>query len=179
MAGSSTDVITIQISRVAQLFTTLDPSPFRERDLDPDAESYISEWADELPKGEPIRIVVQMPADEAGTPDAAALGDAIRRNFARQEAQVRRELALLFRYGRHTLLFSLLVLAVCLGATQVLADVLGERPFGAFLKEGLVIVGWVALWRPLEIFLYDWWPLLQRRRLCHRLSLAELTIRPS
>jgi hypothetical protein len=32
-------------------------------------------------------------------------------------------------------------------------------------EEGLLIVGWVAMWRPLEIFLYDWRPIWRRCRL--------------
>ncbi|MGA7532679.1 MAG: hypothetical protein WCB50_13625 [Pseudolabrys sp.] len=24
------------------------------------------------------------------------------------------------------------------------------------MQESLIIVGWVAIWRPIEIFLYDW-----------------------
>jgi hypothetical protein len=44
--------------------------------------------------------------------------------------------------------------------------------------EGLVIVGWVANWRPIEIFLYEWWPMSRRRRLYERLAIAELEIVP-
>jgi hypothetical protein len=31
--------------------------------------------------------------------------------------------------------------------------------FGDILTQGLTIIGWVSLWRPVEIFLYEWWPL--------------------
>ena len=45
-----------------------------------------------------------------------------------------------------------------------------------FLEEGLIIVGWVANWKPLEIFLYDWWPLARRRNLYRRLAAAKVTV---
>ena len=38
-----------------------------------------------------------------------------------------------------------------------------------------MIAGWVALWRPLEIFLYDWWPIRAEARLQDRL--AEMDVR--
>ena len=38
------------------------------------------------------------------------------------------------------------------------------------LKQGRVIMGWVALWRPLEIFLYDWWPICAEAKLYDRLA---------
>ncbi len=39
-------------------------------------------------------------------------------------------------------------------------------------------VGWVANWRPMEIFLYDWWPLSRKRHRYERLAIAELEIVP-
>jgi hypothetical protein len=45
-------------------------------------------------------------------------------------------------------------------------------------EQGLLIVGWVAMWRPLEIFLYDWWPIVGERRIHGRLSRMEVRIAP-
>jgi hypothetical protein len=45
------------------------------------------------------------------------------------------------------------------------------------LKEGLLIVGWVAMWRPLEIFLYDWFPIYQRQQMFDKLSQIPIDIR--
>lgn len=49
-----------------------------------------------------------------------------------------------------------------------------ERDLDANAEE--FIVGWVANWKPLEIFLYDWWPLTRRRDLYRRLARAEISI---
>jgi hypothetical protein len=38
------------------------------------------------------------------------------------------------------------------------------------VRESLLIGGWVAMWRPLEVFLYDWWPIRADVHLCNRLS---------
>jgi hypothetical protein len=54
----------------------------------------------------------------------------------------------------------LLFLAACLTLRRTLLAA-GSHDL---LAEGLLIIGWVALWRPVEMFLYDWWPLLRRRR---------------
>jgi hypothetical protein len=43
-------------------------------------------------------------------------------------------------------------------------------------RESLIIVGWVALWRPLEIFLYDWWPIARHRSLYRRLAKADVRL---
>ena len=38
------------------------------------------------------------------------------------------------------------------------------------LQEGLLILGWVAMWRPLQIILYDWWPIRRYARLYSNLA---------
>jgi len=39
-----------------------------------------------------------------------------------------------------------------------------------------VIGGWVAMWRPMEVFLYDWWPIRADARLADRLSAMPVRI---
>jgi hypothetical protein len=46
-----------------------------------------------------------------------------------------------------------------------------------FLSEGLLIAGWVAMWRPLENFLYDWWPIAGNCRVLQRLASANVELR--
>ena len=45
------------------------------------------------------------------------------------------------------------------------------------LRESLVIAGWVAMWRPMEVFLYDWWPIREERKLQDRLAAMPVQIR--
>ena len=49
--------------------------------------------------------------------------------------------------------------------------------FPGFFKEGLTIAGWVAMWRPLEIYLYEWWPLRRRGQIFEKLSRMPVTVR--
>jgi hypothetical protein len=46
------------------------------------------------------------------------------------------------------------------------------------VEEGLIIVGWVSNWRPIEIYLYEWLPLRRRIRLFERLAAAQVTVLP-
>jgi len=50
---------------------------------------------------------------------------------------------------------------VCL----IAADAIGQFGTGSaftIARESLKIVGRVAMWRPLQVLLYDWWPLVRR-----------------
>ena len=70
-------VIEIRIREMAQLFDSLDPSPFYERDLDPRAEEYIVSWAGELPAEIPLRIVVYPPPDKTRSAEEQGLASAL------------------------------------------------------------------------------------------------------
>jgi hypothetical protein len=172
-----TTPIEIQVDKVAQLFHTLDPFPFRERDLDREAEEFIVGWARELPRKTPIEIVVHLPAAEAGSEHASELGKALRAYFRDRADGIANELHELFRIGRYSLAIGVVVLAACIGAGNLVLNMFGENQITRFVNEGLIILGWVANWRPIEIFLYDWWPLVRRRRLYRRLTEAKVTLR--
>ena len=171
-------VIEIGIERLPQLFHTLDPYPFKERDLDRDVEEYIVDWARELPRHQPLSIVVHLPAAEAETPAARELESALQHYFAYRAEVIRRDLKELFRIGRRSLIVGLAVLGLCLAAGNVVGA-LGTGYVARFLGEGLIILGWVANWRPIEIFLYDWWPVSRRRNLYRRLAVAAVILKPA
>jgi hypothetical protein len=178
MAAPNPSVIELQVEKVGQLFDTLDPLPFRERDLDREAEEFIVSWARELPRGSAIRIMVHLPAEEAAGEHARLLGQAVARYFRYRADAASNDLKELFRIGRYSLLVGLGVLALCLAAGRFLTATFKAGGLGAMFNEGLVILGWVANWRPIEIFLFDWWPIVRRRNLYQRLAKAEVILSP-
>ena len=171
-------MIELKIEKIGQLFESFDPMPFRERDLDRNAEEYIVGWARELPRHSRIKIRVHMPAPEASHENSKAVREAFSRYFRYRAEITAGSLAELFRIGRYSLVVGLVVLALCLGAAQLATRLPGAEHFGTFAREGLIILGWVANWRPIEIFLYDWWPIVRRRRLFERLAEAQVEISP-
>jgi hypothetical protein len=64
-------VIEVHVGELKQLFNAIDPSPFRDKDLDPKAEEFIVGWAKELPGDATLALVVDLDR-EAGLPDEAA-----------------------------------------------------------------------------------------------------------
>ena len=174
MAPPKPAVIELQIDKVGQLFDTLDPMPFREKDLDRAAEDYIVGWARELPRKIPIRILIHLPASEASEEHMRMIQEAVKRYFAYRAEVAGRDLSELFRIGRYSLLVGLTVLALCVTTGRLVMNRAGQ--FGALLNEGLIILGWVANWRPIEIFLFDWWSIVRHRNLLRRLAQATVEI---
>jgi hypothetical protein len=151
-------VIEVHLGELKQLFNAIDPSPFRDKDLDPKAEEFIVGWAKELPRDATLALVVDLDR-EAGLPDeAAVLRDAIHEFFSQRAQAYRRRLRELFRVGRTSLVIGLIAV-------------------GEIVRESLTIGGWVSMWRPLEIFLYDWWPIRSEARLSDRLAAMPVRIR--
>jgi hypothetical protein len=179
MAGNKPPLtpIEVRVENISQLFDTLDPFPFPERDLDSDAEEYIVGWARELPQDQPIKLIVHVTAGQPTEQETSLVGTALNRYFEYRVGIISRDLNELFRVGRTTLLIGLSVLALCLIAAQFTARRLGDTELGQFIQQSLIILGWVANWKPIETFLYDWLPLVRRRNLYHRLALAKIEVR--
>ena len=53
--------IAIRIAKLHQLFNSLDPSPFYEKELDKDADAYIVDSVDEFPLPKPLRLRPSVP----------------------------------------------------------------------------------------------------------------------
>lgn len=107
---------------------------------------------------------------------ASVVGKAVRDFFARQAMLRRRSLRRLLRRGVITLAIGVAFLVAFFGLSRFIASLLGDEPLPTVLREGSMIVGWVAMWRPIEIFLYDWWPIVGESRLYDRLSRLDVRI---
>ena len=162
-------VIEIHIEEMSQLFNSMDPSPFHKKDLDPDAAQYIVVSAQDLPSRARIALVVYLD-QPAGLPDEGRIvGDAVREYFQRETGYARQRLHRLMRRGWTSLVIGLAFLVGAFFAGTLVARIASET-FAPILRESFLIGGWVAMWRPLETFLYDWWPIVGERRLHDRLS---------
>jgi hypothetical protein len=133
--------IEISLNRLSQLFNSFDPSPFRERDLDQDAEDYIVGSVEEIWHHRPLRLVIHLPADQVPEPDGLSLTDAVHNFFAYREAHERRRLRLLFRDGRIALAIGLTFLFCCVALREVISS-LEHNAASDIFGEGLLIIGW-------------------------------------
>jgi hypothetical protein len=166
--------IDIRLKTARQLFDNRDPAPFHERDLDEDAVDYLVGAVEELPRGASVKLVFWL-SEPAGPVSDTTIVEAVRSHFQNEEEHLDRMIRRHIRRGQLFLLVGALALVLFL----MLAELTAALPQGhlrQILREGLVITGWVALWRPLEVLLYDWWPLVQDRRTRRRLRHAPIEV---
>ena len=170
------ELIQVRVTELKQLFNSIDPSPFLEKDLDPRAEEFIVGWAREARKDAPLALLVHLDRSAGLPEEASSLRDAVHEYFRQQALVSRRSLRQLFRLGRTSLAIGLITVGSSLALGNAIERLLEGRRIGEILRESLVIGGWVAMWRPLETFLYDWWPIRAEIRLFDRLSAMPVRI---
>ena len=123
-----------------------------------------------------IRIIIHFPENELQNKAAKGLAEAIRGYFSHRATVLQRDLTELFRVGRHSLGIGMMVLVACFAIARFAGGFV-QGTLSRMIEESFLILGWVANWRPLEIFLYDWWPMARRRDLYRRLSNASVEVR--
>jgi hypothetical protein len=172
-----TILIEISLNKVEQLYNSFDPSPFHEKEIDEDADRYIFTAVRELGADKPLKLVIYLPPEAVESPAAKTVEQAIRHHFLYRLQTARRDLRHELSRGRISLLIGLIFLVACIVAREVALTFLPSA-VQRILSEGLLIIGWVAMWGPLEVFLYGWWPLVGTRRILDRLATLDVEVRP-
>lgn len=168
-------LIEVALTHPRQLFNSLDPSPFIEKDLDDNAEAYIVDSVREFSLSTPLKLVFYMPAAEQAAM-GNSLAEAVHNYFAYKEDLAGKELRFTIRQGRTALFIGVAFLMFCLTLRQGVS-VLETSVWSDILAEGLLISGWVAMWRPIDIFIYTWWPTLRMRRVYQKLRNMPIELR--
>lgn len=167
--------IEVRIKNTLQLFDAKDPAPFRERDLDDDFIEYISASAKEFSFNTPLKIMIYIEDPESKELSKDSIREAIHSYFAYRIDLQQSELRLFLKRAQMFLLIGLCVLALALTVAQSIEQT--DPPgFLGIIREGLVIFGWVSIWKPIELILFDWFPLYEKLRFYRKLAITEIEI---
>ncbi len=165
--------IQVRVDTVEDLFNPIDPHPLHLRDLDVEIAGWITDWAQEQPGRVPVSIAVRV-ADASFEGRESAVSDGIHNHFAYRRWDASRRLSRLWREGRISLVIGLAVMAVFTTISRLIESP-SNTAFVDLVQEGLAVAPWVAMWRPMEIFLYLWWPIRAERRTFDRLVESHVT----
>lgn len=161
--------IDVNFENPKQLFDHRDPAPFLERDLDENFSRYLVGNVRDIPLNQPVKLVFRTPADALTSIDETTISEAVHRYFAYEMESCQREMALLFKQGRVAMVLGLSFLVMCI-ALSFFLTAHRQDWIGATIKESLTVAGWVALWKPINLYLYEWWPILDRKRYFKKLA---------
>jgi hypothetical protein len=167
-------LIEMNPANLNQLFVSYDPSPLSRKDLEAKAEKYITDSVQDLGTRARIRLVFYFP-EKIPVKSHPGIQQSIHNYFEYGTDLARRELRLMLRDARLSLMIGILFLFFCL----TVRETIGESNTGRLaqvLREGLLISGWVAMWRPIQLVLYDWWPARRKFLIYRKIAQSEISI---
>ncbi len=173
-----THTLDLRVRELRQLFNSLDPTPFLNKDLDRACEAFIENWALSLPRDCHLHLTIHIEEPTAAKEAGELVSDAIHNYYSYKIGLVRGELSQLLRVGRLSLVIGLVFVAACLLLAEAITSLI-PGPTAKIAHESLTIIGWVAMWRPVQIFLYDWWPLKGRIKVYENLRFARVNVVPA
>lgn len=163
--------IQVRVPTYERIFNPMDPSPVGERSLNDEVAIWIEEWAEDIDGDKPIDLELHIgDGSSVGREEAIIAG--LRRHFEYREWAASRRLSELWRDGRISLLIGIAAITAFSTASRLLAT--SSNPVVEVLDQGLSVVGWVSMWKPIDIFLYGWWPVRREVRAYRRLAEAEV-----
>ncbi len=169
-------LIDVHISSMDQFYNLLDPSSEEEKDLDEETETYIRNAVEDLTPEERkrARIVLYLsPHLYQNSSTRKNMEKAVTANFAYRLYHENRKYEFAMARGKRYLVHGLIFLVVCLVISSMFPRIFLENDINLALAQSFVIIGWVALWKPVEFYLYD------RRDLLDDLAVLEaLTAMP-
>jgi len=170
--------IEVRVDSLDGLYSALDPSPFRQRDLDPRAVEHNVQWASDAPPRAPLELRISAPAEADPEATEADTQAAIRNYFTYEsgllERKHRRNKIRMIRW----LSIGLTLMAVLLTLHSILGRLYPESLVIDIVGEALVIAGWVSLWVPIERLGFDGWLLKDQLQLYRRLTDMRVVVVP-
>ena len=171
--AASAATVSVRVRNLAQLFNSLDASPFWDRDLDVHAAGFIEEEFSESRSAAQWHLHVHASEGEDLAPD---LQPAVEHYYTRMAHSSGLRLREQLQLGELALLGGLAIFLLSMSARGIL-ERLAPHGLSPLVGEGLIILAWLALWRPIETLVYGWVPLYRQRRLYQRLAAIQVTVR--
>ncbi len=167
--------VTITLESAEELFTAPEAEPLAGRF---ETHSGMDRLLDHLTPAAtraPFTVVVEVPGADAHL--RSRLQPAIAGYVAHRVADLRAAKRRIERRGYTELALGLVFLAACLLLSSAAVAVpAGPEWLGFVVAEGLVIVGWIVLWHPVDMLLFERWPLRREIRLLEAIAAADLRV---
>ena len=173
--------ITLHLDDIQYLFA--DPEPGSEMFVS--GMDYLYSDIKAFSRRENFKITIVLPQEKITEGLMDKTREKMKRYCRFKIKENEKELIALRHEGFNALRVGITVLVVCLvlataltlaaksGINNILAGLL------AIVGQSFVIAGWVAMWQPAEILLYDWWPFRRDIRIYHQIADADIVIRES
>src|SRR5688572_18447617 len=166
--------IKLSLLSIDQILLRPKPSNYRRRMLNEDVEDFIIEEARACPRQNAILLTINLPANEIVS--ALGIRAAIASHFEHLRKKSEKDCLRTIHLGWRSLLVGFAFLILIFGLTQIGDRIIPEGGVAMMIRESLVILGWVAMWRPADLLLYEWYPFKRDATLFRKLANSEVQV---
>ena len=168
-------IINLQIRRSEEILSR-SAIQFPDRHLlNPVVENYLVEEVEQFPERETISIVIHSEEEQPDQEDEIV--SAIQRHFAFAAKRMQMRVDEILRMGWKSLFVAFVFMAVMYAIAYAVTKILPENTFMITIRELFIILGWVALWRPSELLLYEWRSFKRKGKLMRKLEKSDVRFR--
>jgi len=146
-----------------------------QRLLSQEAEEVIVDEAERIPEDAAINLVFEVSEEQSFDRDKIA--SLLTQHFLNRRDTEKIRLKTVFRLGWKSLFVGLIFVIAMVVLTKLSTTLLPDSGLVITLRQLFLILGWVALWRPAELLLYEWRPYSRRVRLYERTAAAKIDIK--
>lgn len=140
-------ILDVSVESYEHIFNQLDPSPYKQRDLDPDLLDYLLICSEDIPFPYPLQISLKMPSSQQDLFREKEITAGIRNNFAHwvhlKKTRIRRIQKKAFTY--------MLVSISLITFSTLIRNIIPALIELTFIPEGLMIGGWVFMWEAISL----------------------------
>ena len=164
----------LQLNDVDQLLIAPNSLFFGKRMLNPDAEELIIEEVTKASLNDQVHVKIHLRKDDTRRKDE--IRTAIHQHFTYRREKSERQLQKVLQLGWKSLLISIVFFGLLVSLTLIIIKLLPEGGLSLTFREILIILGWVALWRPADLLLYEWRPVKREVNLFRKLEQCNVEI---
>lgn len=169
-------IIEISLEEPYNLYDDKDPSPLKVRDLKPIIEQYIANCIREIPDKQKVRVDFYFYSISDSEEEKSLLKKSVRDFFIYRTKIRFLDFRYKIKYGFKSFSIGLCFLFFCIYiSTSYLNN--DNDIVQKFFLEGLSVLGWVSLWNPVQVFLYEIWPILTSAKILRRCSNIDYTFK--
>jgi len=183
MKTRSTIDITLHLDEAEHFFTAPEINPLAHKAVyEPGVDTVFSQVRASRLR-EAVHLALFLPADRITPSLEQQIKEALNDYCQYKSNGIQQDLNLQWRAGRRALWFGLIFLAVSLvlsglgGFIATNAANTLAKALGSFMYNGFMIIGWVSLWTPFSMLVFDWWPDWINKKSYERMAKMAIDIR--
>ena len=168
MQVSNKSVISLHVRKADDLLLKSAILSSAKRLVDPTVEEFLIEEAEGLDDKDDITLLVKF--EERQPSLEARIADIIHKHFAYRSRKAEMSVKKILKLGWKSLLVSFGFLTLMFLIAFAITTFLPQNTIVFTFRELFIILGWVALWRPADLLLYDWRVFKRKGKLLNRLA---------